>query len=48
MSILGKAKAIFFFFFMVVLVALYVTNMMNVANNPAYLMTPKSNLNGTP
>ena len=37
MSLLDKAKAFFFFLLMLVLLSLYVTNMMNVASNPAYL-----------
>ena len=48
MSPLEKAKAMYFFLLMLVLLSLYVTNMMNVANNPAYLTSPSAIDGGVP
>ena len=47
MSPLEKAKVAYFFLLMLSLVSLHVTNLMNVANNPAFLTTPSSYDHGT-
>lgn len=37
MSPLERIKAVYFFILLLVVLALYILNMLNVANNPAYL-----------
>ncbi len=47
MSPMEKAKAAYFLVLLLSMVGLYVTNLMNVANNPVFLTTPSSYDNGT-
>ena len=47
MSPLEKAKAAYFFLLMLSMLSLYVTNLLNVANNPAFITTPSSYEHGT-
>ena len=47
MSPLEKVKAAYFFLLMLSILSLYVTNLLNVANNPAFITTPNSYEHGT-
>jgi len=47
MSPMEKAKAAYFFLLMLSMLSLYVTNLLNVASNPAFITTPSSYEHGT-
>jgi formate-dependent nitrite reductase membrane component NrfD len=47
MSPIEKAKGAYFFILLIVLLCLYILNLLNVANNPAYMATPGALTKGT-